>query len=213
MPPAPADEAPPHATAVLATRRQTRSELRAWRLALQRRMWRPMTYRLRVAPQLRPVADSKSKVLDNADAISDGGRRSLSASTLRMRGAVRSPTPDYELQHPSPDGGADGDGKEDIEEVEHSLENISSWMPTELLPPDSIGTRKSWTAVNTATGAKVEVLFCKKAFLVKRCPVASFPEGTKRKDGGRQVHWSYQGDFITTWRWLAAEIGWASSAD
>jgi hypothetical protein len=94
--------------------------------------------------------------------------------------------------------------------VQHEGADFLSMMPSDLRPPSGEHGRGSWTVTDAAAGTKVEVLFAKKALLVKSCPVASFLEGSRRKDGGRQVAWSLMGDLEATWSWLAVEIGWLS---
>jgi hypothetical protein len=173
-------------------------------------------------------AESASRTAEGQDS-----QDSLAAPTLVMPGVATSVVADVAEEEAS--GDADADAEEQIEEeprpdadaaeraeedkplarkkqrrVQHEGADFLSMMPSDLRPPSGEHARTSWTVTNAAIGAKVEVLFAKKALLVKSCPVASFLEGSRRKDGGRQVAWTLMGDLEATWSWLAVEIGWLS---
>jgi len=221
-PPAPSLGAAPPSPVALPTR--------AWRLSL----WRPLRTR-RIASQATPPplvaggagAESASRTSEGQDS-----QDSLAAPTLVMPGVATSVVAVAEEEA---SGDADADAEEQIEEeprpdadaaeraeedkplarkkqrrVQHEGADFLSMMPSDLRPPSGEHARTSWTVTNAAIGAKVEVLFAKKALLVKSCPVASFLEGSRRKDGGRQVAWTLMGDLEATWSWLAVEIGWLS---
>jgi hypothetical protein len=91
---------------------------------------------------------------------------------------------------------------------------LAKWSKLDFLPCDLRPSEteehgmSSWTVHNKATGARVEVLFVRRALVVKSCPVAAFLAESRRKDGGLHVPWTAKGDLKQTWSWLKTEIGW-----